>query len=58
MTGVIYARYSSDNQQRNLLRGSCVNVKHLQKRTIFRSSVNILTALYLSKRTTALIFKG
>lgn len=58
MTGVIYARYSSDNQREESIEGQLrENARRLQKRTIFRSSVHILTVRYRQRRITALIFK-
>ena len=36
MKGVIYARYSSDNQREEVLRGSCENVRIMQNETVSR----------------------
>ena len=36
MKGVIYARYSSDNQRENLLKDSFANVRPLLRRMIFK----------------------
>lgn len=36
MTGVIYARYSSDNQREESIEGQLRDVKYLLRKTIFK----------------------
>lgn len=57
MTGVIYARYSSDNQRKKSIEGQLRECKAiLRKRMIAKLSVHILTVHYLPEQTTVLIF--
>ena len=43
MTGVIYARYSSDNQREESIEGQLRESRCLPKRTVFKLSTHTLT---------------
>lgn len=51
MTGIIYARYSSDNQREESIDGQIRECKEFAEKNDIRIMIHILTERYLQKRT-------
>lgn len=58
MTGVIYARYSSDNQREESIEGQLRECKAFAEKMIFRLLIHMLTVHYPPEQITALTFRG